>query len=645
MNSKIRLAFQLIILALIIWVIVHANDVENYCPMGGILAFGTKIYQGTMPCNMSSMSVFMAIALLIGALAIGKLFCSFICPVGFLSEWIGKVGKKFKIQFSIPKIADRLLRSIKYFLLFIVLYKTITASELFCRKFDPYFGAATGFGSDTVLLWSVGAVIVSIVGALLVKQFWCRYFCFLGAASNIFVNIWGAAIVVIVYLVLKLVGVHLSLIWLLGGIALMGFLIEAGLFKMIALPIFKITVDQNSCTQCGLCTKACPYDIKVQEYTKVDHPDCMMCTECVTACHEEKAVAVNRSYMLRFLPPILVVALISMGFVLSANYEFTTLEERWGKFDQLESPGIYKQSDVKNVKCWGSSMSLANALKGKKGIYGLDTYAKSHTVVIYYDKEEVSEEDVKQALFSPSRYKIRTFRRYTPSQLTMWEVGIEKLFDRVDQVNLVRALQQNDNIFGVETRFGEPVMAKIFYDADSITVQDIKNTIEVDKIEYKLAGKPRVAELDFECEDEGEMTGTIEIETFKKQMFPGVDQRFNKYSKMDEQTLKVYEIGMPDAGNSQIRRRMQYLISHISADSGIVRYKTVYTERPVARIYFNPEWVDTAKIHSMLIPDSLTYFKRDNTTGKTPNIFKFEYPSKVIDVSEIIQKSMQASSE
>ena len=138
--------------------------------------------------------------------------------------------------------------------------------------------------------------------------------------------------------------------------------------------------------------------------------------------------------------------------------------------------------------------------------------------------------------------------------------------------------------------------------------------------EFKLAGKDQVVELDFECDGEGAAVGTMDIEPFNIKMFAGTDQRFNKYSKMDEQKLQVYEIGMPAAGNAQIRRMMQYLISHISADSGIVRYKTLYTDRPVAHIYFNPDWVDTSKIHSMLLPDSLTYFKRDNTTGKTQNI-------------------------
>jgi len=367
-----------------------------------------------------------------------------------------------------------------------------------------------------------------------------------------------------------------------------------------------------------------------------------MCTECVTACNVEKAVGVNKSYKLRFLPPILVVALISFGFILSSNYEFTTLEKRWGKFEQIEKPGVYKQAGVKNVKCWGSSMSLFNTLQGKEGIVGLDTYATSHTVVIYYDPAVTSEDDVKKTLFSPSQYKIRTFRQYTPVQLTMWEVGVEKLFDRVDQVNLVRALQQTDFIFGLETSFGEPVTARVYYDADSIKIDEIKKLIETKSIEFELAGKKQVVELDFECENDGNVVGTMDIATFNKQMFSGTDVRFNNYSKLDEHKLRIYEIGMPGADSPQIQRKMQFIISHISADSGIVRYKTLFTDRPVAHIYFNPDWVDTAKIHTMLLPDSLTYFKRDNTTGKTPNIFKFAYPSKIIPAVQDQQQTAEA---
>ena len=636
MNSRIRLLFQMLILILVVWVIANALDLETYCPMGGILAFGTKLNQGTMPCNMSSVAVFMALGLLVGALAIGKLFCSFICPIGFLTEWVGKIGKKFKIQFRIPHIGDRLLRSIKYFLLFIVVYFTVTSSELFCRKFDPYFGAGTGFGADTILLWSIGAVVITVLGAIFVKQFWCRYLCFLGAASNIFVNIWGAVIVAVIYFGLMLIGIKLSVIWFIGGLAVVGFLIEAGFLKSFILPIMKITVNQDTCTKCDLCTKACPYDIQVHHFKKVNHPDCVMCNECITACKKEKAVGINGSFNLRFLPPILVIALISMGFILSANFEFKTLEQRWGKFDRLETPAIYQQSGIKNVKCWGSSMALYNVLKTKKGIYGLDTYAASHTVTVYFDPAEISENDVKSALFNPNRYKTNTFKDYAPDSLTIWEVGIQNLFDTVDQINLSRALHLNKFIFGFESIYGEPVLTKIFFDADSTNVLAIKQTIEIDQIKTEIAGKETQLKLNFKCDGAGVIIGKIDMLTFARRLFSGMDRKFNDYNQFDEQTLHIYEIGLPEAENILLRQKTQYLVSHLSVDENIVRYKTLFTDRPVAHIYFHPDFVDTATIHRLLMMDSLIYFTSDTTTDKTPNIFKFEYPGREMSASEVV---------
>jgi hypothetical protein len=63
-----------------------------------------------------------------------------------------------------------------------------------------------------------------------------------------------------------------------------------------------------------------------------------------------------------------------------------------------------------------------------------------------------------------------------------------------------------------------------------------------------------------------------------------------------------------------------------------MRFRTLFTDRSVAQIYFHPDFVDTMKIHQMLIADTLTYFTSDTTKATTPNIFEFEYPARVIPV-------------
>ena len=120
-------------------------------------------------------------------------------------------------------------------------------------------------------------------------------------------------------------------------------------------------------------------------------------------------------------------------------------------------------------------------------------------------------------------------------------------------------------------------------------------------------------------------------------MFIGMNQKFNNYSRLNEQELYIYEIGFPDADSIFMQRNMKYLISHLSADDHIVRYQTTFTDRPVVRIYFHPGFVDTTKIHHKLFVDTLVYFTNDTTTAKTPNIFKFKYPSRLITISDLIE--------
>ena len=86
----------------------------------------------------------MGVALFIGIVLFSRLFCGYICPLGTISEWIGKLGDRMKVRITLKGFADYALRFLKYALLFITFYFTLKSSELFCKKFDPYYGAVSG---------------------------------------------------------------------------------------------------------------------------------------------------------------------------------------------------------------------------------------------------------------------------------------------------------------------------------------------------------------------------------------------------------------------------------------------------------------------------------------------------------------------
>ena len=158
-----------------------APDPEKYCPYGGLEALATYIQRGSLPCSMTSLQIVMGIALAAVAVLFSKLFCAFICPVGTVEDLLIRLRKAIGIKavrISATGVADKILRIVKYALVFWLFYMTISSSELFCKNLDPYYAAATGFKGE-ITLWmsiiTVGLVIIPALG----KQFGL-YYRFLG---------------------------------------------------------------------------------------------------------------------------------------------------------------------------------------------------------------------------------------------------------------------------------------------------------------------------------------------------------------------------------------------------------------------------------------------------------------------------------
>ncbi|MGE5382550.1 MAG: 4Fe-4S binding protein, partial [Omnitrophica WOR_2 bacterium] len=191
-HNPYRLATQWIILFLLLYLVVrpyinrsYTSDFEAYCPFGGLQAFSSFLVSNSLACSMTTTQIFMGLGLVVAVILISKLFCSYICPIGSFTEWFSRMGRKLKVNFEIKGTADKLLRILKYGLLFLTFYFTITSSELFCKTFDPYYALFSGFSSDVVISYASLALLLAIPGSFFIRQAWCRYACPLGAASNI----------------------------------------------------------------------------------------------------------------------------------------------------------------------------------------------------------------------------------------------------------------------------------------------------------------------------------------------------------------------------------------------------------------------------------------------------------------------------
>ena len=229
-----------------------AADPEAYCPMGGLQAFATYLAQNSLPCSMSSLQVMMGLALVAAVVLFSKLFCGYLCPLGTVQDIIKRLRVKFRIK-SI-KIAngsaiDKILRIIKYALLFLIFYMTVEESELFCKNLDPYYAVATGFQGEITLWMSIVSICVLVIGSLVVDMFWCRYLCPLGAISNS-LKFWvWIGVLFGVYFAANVIGAGIPWAVLLGAFCIIGYLLEVFNAKP-KYQILHVLKNESACNNC-----------------------------------------------------------------------------------------------------------------------------------------------------------------------------------------------------------------------------------------------------------------------------------------------------------------------------------------------------------------------------------------------------------
>ncbi len=635
MKNKTRKYFQLSILVLIIIALIrplldssYHPDFEAYCPLGGISAIMSKLNLGSSSCQMGEVQMFLGISLIVGAIFFGKLFCSYICPIGTVMEWLGRLGDKLKIRFTIPEVIDRPLRILKYLLLFATIYFTMISSELFCKEFDPYLATVTGFGNgDIVLTYAIITLAIVVLGSLFTKMFWCKYLCPLGAIGNIFSNAIPAIVIIVLYFIANALGANLGLVWLLGGIIGISMLSEVIFKRSLFFPLFKVSRESSTCPTCAKCDDDCPQGIEVSSFNSVNHVDCNLCSDCVYACPVKQTLSLNKkpAKFAKFIAPASTIILIAVGLLASTFYELTTLSERWGNFNKLDNVAVYHQEGLTSVKCYGSATSFKNQIGRIKGIVGLDAYATSHTVDIYYDPKILKEIDVKKSIFKPVKQKIRSTIKDKVDSLSILEIGINNFFDKNDYTNIVYALRKNKAVYGFETMFGEPIEAKIYFNANKTTPQEIIKAIETDEIELRMRdGSTLKREIDFEVENNGKVIGKVSTNNYLKNMFVKYDKAFNKYKKLSKNKLKVLIFPMPEAGRSSYYRMLNYLTSHLSGNKGIVRFATRFTNVPTAYVYFNEEKANLNNVIKTISADTLSVHYSKGVIKKMKNPFKLK---------------------
>jgi polyferredoxin len=270
------------------------DGVEAWLPIASLMNLKTFILTRTVP-ELHAAGMFMLIAFLSISFLYRKAFCSWMCPVGSLSEWLWQTGRTlFRRSFVPPRRLDVSLRGLKYLLLALFLYVVIAMPVPEIRAF---LGGPYGLVADVKMLnffryMSEGTAIFLVVLAglsLVVKNTWCRYLCPYGA--------------------------------LMGLVALVS-------------PT-RIARNADACIDCAKCARACPAGLPVDLLASVASAECTACMSCVAVCPAAGALDLTfgvRRWRTAMTPwavaaAILIVFLGVVGYARVAGYWHTSLPD------------------------------------------------------------------------------------------------------------------------------------------------------------------------------------------------------------------------------------------------------------------------------------------------------------------------------
>lgn len=221
--------------------VARPAGVEGFLPISALLGLrrllATAAFDPVHPAGLW---------ILLAAIAMGlvfrKGFCAHVCPVGFLTLRLGRLGQRLTLARSLSPRLDAVLGLPKYLLLAFFLFTAFFGMGL--AEIESFQRSAYNITADARMLRffaSLSATAVAVLSVLAVlglvfRGSFCRWLCPYGALLGLFAKIGATS----------------------------------------------LARDAGTCTGCGRCRKVCPMDLPIDAGPKP--MTCTGCASCVLAC-------------------------------------------------------------------------------------------------------------------------------------------------------------------------------------------------------------------------------------------------------------------------------------------------------------------------------------------------------------------------
>jgi ferredoxin len=203
----------------------------------------------------------------------GRIYCSFLCPLGILQDIIG-YGRKLLPRKKIRYRYAKPLNNIRYSILGILVVSIFIYDILLINILDPYanFGriASNLYQPTYILVNNFLSKILEIIGINWIQNIAQKEFSTLPFIFSL------SVLVLIIWMVYKNGRLYCNSICPVGSIL--------GLISKISF--LRIKIDNTNCTQCGKCQTSCKANCIDVKTKSIDESRCVSCFNCIQSCSE-----------------------------------------------------------------------------------------------------------------------------------------------------------------------------------------------------------------------------------------------------------------------------------------------------------------------------------------------------------------------
>jgi len=215
------------------------------------------------------------ITILIISLIFGRVYCSFLCPLGMLQDSV--IALSFKSGLLRKHIYQRPYNWLRYSILGLTFITVVLGSMSLLNFLDPYSLSGriiTNFGKPlTVWIFNAGVDLLKYFNI----YFFSKEVPYL--PLSILAATFGCFILVLI-MSAKYGRLYCNTICPVGTLL--------GLISRIS--IFKLVLDQNKCYECVRCEIVCKAGCIDQQKKNIDQSRCVNCFNCLAACSQSVIV-------------------------------------------------------------------------------------------------------------------------------------------------------------------------------------------------------------------------------------------------------------------------------------------------------------------------------------------------------------------